>query len=405
MMVGLNVTHRMLPVRVFSMASPPPGTLFATRTAAAEATTYTMPMNASCGTRRSCRGEARVRANSSAPTAVANRAKTYAHVESASTWISNAESPPRAAICASERSTKITSRAITWSPRYDSIATSTIHATNGGIISCRPLISPPRCQSVSRGAAGAEGACELRDPQIHEVEVGIDPRRAAGVRRHDHGFRARLLRHFQDLIAVVVVGREEDLDVLRPHFVDHLQHVPRGGRDAGLRLDVIHTRDVVLPREVIPFFVIAGDRLAAERHRLLEPSTEVIDERCTLVLLRFQEVEQLSLPVQVGESRAAEQLHELLAEQRPVNAVLEVLLPLREVISVLGGDAFQPRQDVTGDLDGIERTGPDVWVAVHEAVALGAGVARGHVEQVDTGVGCDVARPSFRYLGIVRFVE
>src|SRR2546426_3618681 len=43
-------------------------------------------------------------------------------------------------------------------------------------------------------------------------------------------------------IAVVVVGREEDLDVLRPHFVDHLQHVPRGGRDAGLRLDVIHTR-------------------------------------------------------------------------------------------------------------------------------------------------------------------
>src|SRR5438128_324479 len=59
----------------------------------------------------------RVRANNRAPTAVANRAKTYAHVESASTWISNAESPPRAAICARERSTKITSRAITWSPR------------------------------------------------------------------------------------------------------------------------------------------------------------------------------------------------------------------------------------------------------------------------------------------------
>src|SRR5438876_6504061 len=100
-----------------SIASPPPGTLFATRTAAAEATTYTMPMNASCGTRRSSRGDERVRANTRAPTAVANRAKTYAHVESASTWISNAESPPRAAICARERSTKITSRAITWSPR------------------------------------------------------------------------------------------------------------------------------------------------------------------------------------------------------------------------------------------------------------------------------------------------
>src|SRR5256885_11130854 len=63
MIVGLNVTQRMLPVRVFSIASPPPGTLFATRTAAAEATTYTMPMNASCGTRRSSRGDERVRAN------------------------------------------------------------------------------------------------------------------------------------------------------------------------------------------------------------------------------------------------------------------------------------------------------------------------------------------------------
>src|SRR5213080_3946537 len=66
---------------------------------------------------RSSRGDERVRANSRAPTAVAKRAKTYAHVESASTWISNAESPPRAAICARERSTKITSRAITWSPK------------------------------------------------------------------------------------------------------------------------------------------------------------------------------------------------------------------------------------------------------------------------------------------------
>src|SRR5881392_575920 len=80
MIVGWNVTQRILPVRVFSIASPPPGTLFATRTAAAEATTYTIPMNASCGTRRSSRGDERVSANSRAPTAVANRAKTYAQV-------------------------------------------------------------------------------------------------------------------------------------------------------------------------------------------------------------------------------------------------------------------------------------------------------------------------------------
>src|SRR6266566_7702955 len=293
MIVGLNVTQRILPVRVFSIASPPPGTLFATRTAAAEATTYTMPMKASWGTRRSCRGDERVRANNSAPTAVANRANAYAHVESASTWINSAERPPSAAICASERSTKITSRAITWSPRYDSMATSTMQATNGGIISWRPLMSSPRVQSVGGGGARTEGASELRDPQVHEVEVRIDPGRAAGVRRHDHGLGPRLLRHFHDLVAVVVVRREEDLAVLRPHLVDHLEHVPRGRRDAGLRLDVVHAGNVVLPGEVVPLLVIAGDRLATERHRFLEPPTQPIEERRTLVLLRLQEVEQL----------------------------------------------------------------------------------------------------------------
>src|SRR5207248_3969819 len=132
------------------------------------------------------------------------------------------------------------------------MATSTMQATKGGTISWRPLISTPRCQSVGRGGAGAEGAGELRDPQIHEVEIGIDPRGASGVRRNDHGFRTRLLCHFQDLIAVVVVRGEENLDVPRPHFVDHLQDVPRSGWDSGLRLDVIHARDVVLPGEVVP---------------------------------------------------------------------------------------------------------------------------------------------------------
>src|SRR5206468_1315986 len=83
----------------------------------------------------------------------------------------------------------------------NSTATSTMQATNGGIISWRPLISPPRCQSVGRGGAGAERACQLRNPQIHEVGVGNDPRLAAGVRRHDRGLRTRLLRHFHDLVA------------------------------------------------------------------------------------------------------------------------------------------------------------------------------------------------------------
>src|SRR3989454_399167 len=346
----------------------------------------------------------RVTANRNAPTAVNASANTERNGES---WPTNSSAtrPPSAAICASERSTKITSRAITWSPRYDSMATSTMQATNGGIISWRPLMSSPRVQAVGGGGARTEGASELRDPQVHEVEVRIDPGRAAGVRRHDHGLGPRLLRHFHDLVAVVVVRREEDLDVLRPHLVDHLEHVPRGRRDAGLRLDVVHAGNVVLPGEVVPLLVIAGDRLAAERHRLLEPPTQPIEERRTLVLLRLQEVEQLSLPVQVREGRAAEELHELVAEQRLVDTVLEVLFPLSEIVGVLGGDALQAGQDVAGDLNRVARAGPDVRVAVHVDVALRAGEARGHVEQVDAGIGRDIARPALRHLRIVRLVE
>src|SRR6266498_431201 len=216
-------------------------------------------MNASCGTRRPSRGEVRVSANSSAPTAVATSANTYAHVESASTWMSSAERLPSAAICASERSTKITSRAITCSPRYDSMATSTMQATNGGIISCKPLITSS--ESVARGAAAAERADELRDPQVH---------------------------------AVVVVRRQQHLDVLLPHLVDHLEHVAGRGRDAGLGLDVVDAGEPVLPREIVPFLVITGHRLAAERHRLLEPPPQPVRERRALILLRLEEVEQLA---------------------------------------------------------------------------------------------------------------
>jgi hypothetical protein len=111
-----HVTHNKLPTSVFSTASPPPGTLFATSTAAADATTYTMPMNASWGTRL-LRPEVRVNANRNAPIAVARSAKKYVAGESGATWNSSADRLPSAAICARDRSTKITSRAITCRPR------------------------------------------------------------------------------------------------------------------------------------------------------------------------------------------------------------------------------------------------------------------------------------------------
>src|SRR5260370_26048103 len=99
------------------------------------------------------------------------------------------------------------------------MATSTMHATKGGIISCRPLISPPD-ESVG-GAARAECAAELRDPEVHEVEVAGDAWGAPCVRRHNHGLCARLLRQLSDLFGVVILRAQDRRAPLHPHFVSY----------------------------------------------------------------------------------------------------------------------------------------------------------------------------------------
>src|SRR5581483_5912662 len=83
------------------------------------------------------------------------------------------------------------------------MATSTMHATKGGIMSWMPVIARP--PSVGGPPAPAERADELADPQVHEVRIGVDPRRPVGVRRHDDRPGPGLLRHFHHLVAVVVV--------------------------------------------------------------------------------------------------------------------------------------------------------------------------------------------------------
>src|SRR3989454_6906961 len=359
-------------------------------------------MNASWGT-RPFDPEVRVSANRSAPTAVASSENRYAVGDSADTWIRSADRPPSAAIWARDRSTKITSRAMTCRPRYDSMATSTRQATNGGIISWIPLITPPA--SLGRGARGAEGARQLRDPEVHEVEVRVHARRAARVGRDDHGLGAGALGDLEDLVAVVVVRREQHLDVLLTHRIHHFEHVTGRRRNAGLGLDVVDARHSELAREVVPFLVITDDLLAAERQGLLEPPTELRRERRALVLMGVQELEQLPLAVQVGERRPSQDLDELVAEQRTVHAALEVPLPGGEVFGLLGGHALQAGEDVARDLHRVQRVGPDVRVAEDVDVALGAGEAGGDVEQVDAGVGRHVARPALRHLGVVGLVE
>src|SRR2546429_3341537 len=131
-----------------------------------------------------------------------------------------------------------------------------------------------------------------------------------------------------------VVGREQHLDVLLAHLVDHLEHVTGCGRNAGLRLDVVDARYGVFAGKVVPLLVVARDRLAAVRHRLLQPSTQPRDQRRALVLLRLEEVDQLPLSVEIGEGLTPEQLHELVTEHGAIHTVLEVLLPRGEVVGV-----------------------------------------------------------------------
>src|SRR5207244_10807245 len=99
------------------------------------------------------------------------------------------------------------------------MATSTMQATNGGIINWRPLISP--FPLVGSGAGCAERPVELRNPEVHEIKVGVDAGCAARVRRHDHGLRSGCLRDLEDLIVVVVVRRQQHMNVLFAPFVDY----------------------------------------------------------------------------------------------------------------------------------------------------------------------------------------
>src|SRR5207237_10021586 len=112
--------------------------------------------------------------------------------------------------------------------------------------------------------------------------------------------------YFVNLVVVVVVRREQHLDMLLPHLVDHLEHVAWRWGDPWLGLDVVDAGEAVLVREVVPFFVVARDGLAAEGPRLLQPPARPAYERRALELLGLEEVEQLPLPVEIRERRPAD---------------------------------------------------------------------------------------------------
>src|SRR2546428_2564352 len=195
------------------------------------------------------------------------------------------------------------------------MATSTMQATNGGIISWMPLTVSPR--SLGRGAGPAEGAGQLRDPEVDEVEVGVNARRPARVGGHDDGLGAGALGDLLHLVAVIVVRGQQHLDLPLPHRVDDFEHVARRGRNSGLRLDIVEAGEPELLREVVPLLVVARHFLAAERRALLEPAAEPRRERGTLVFVPVQELEQLPLAVEAAKRGPPQSLTGPVAVQRP----------------------------------------------------------------------------------------
>src|SRR3989442_12308754 len=95
------------------------------------------------------------------------------------------------------------------------MATSTMQATKGGSISWKPLTVVPLQLLGDRRRA--EGADQLSQPQVDEVEVGVDARLTADVRRHDYGGGAGGPGGPEDPAAVGVGVGWRDLPPPCPH--------------------------------------------------------------------------------------------------------------------------------------------------------------------------------------------
>src|SRR5438105_3290466 len=238
--------------------------------------------------------------------------------------------------------------------------------------SCMPRTAATSTAVRSRYLPRTERPRELRHPEVHQIKEGIDARRTARVRRHDDGLRVGPLGDVHDLAAVIVVRRQQHLDVLIAHRGDDLLDVPWGRGNAGLGLDVIEASDLEFPREIIPLFVIARDQLPTIRQPLLEPSTEMTYQGRALIPLLVQEREELALTIQIRQRRTAKQLHEIVAEQGTVDPLFEILFAPCEVIGILRRDALQACQNIPRDDHDVERIGPDVRIAVHVDIALGS---------------------------------
>src|SRR5210317_621166 len=132
-----------------------------------------------------------------------------------------------ATICASARSTKMTSRNRTCRPRYPRMATSTTQAANGAArkVSTSIGVSTSSVSVLSIVASSiSESRGQRSNPQIDQRKVVVDP---CDPRPHGHPnrFDPRALGDRFDLLFAEVVGGEQHLDPLVVDLLDQVVNV------------------------------------------------------------------------------------------------------------------------------------------------------------------------------------
>src|SRR5205085_8890001 len=208
-----------------------PVALLIARIAVAEATAYAIPMKASCGI---CPRRVRAKANIAAPSKVKARLSQYAPPPCGFNPARMAMVAPSAAICASAKSTKITPRSTTCTPRYAWMPVRIRLATNGA--SKNKKISIELLSWLVSG--GVKRLLQFGNVVVEKFEIVGDLFLSADRRRQHEHLRSRFPRYRLRRFQIEVRLNDNHLHSVAFHLLNKLHRVLRAWRNSRPRLDV-----------------------------------------------------------------------------------------------------------------------------------------------------------------------
>src|SRR5256714_9167761 len=238
-------TARMFPTSISLRCSVSPVALLISKMAIAEATEYAIPMNASCGM-----WPRRVRASAKipAPKKVNPRLIQYEARPWGSMPTTIATVAPSAAICASAKSTKITPRSTTCTPRYAWMPVRIRLATNGA--SKNKKISIELLSWLVSG--GVKRLFQLGNVVVEKFEIVGDLFLSTDRRRQHEHLRSRFPRHRLRRFQVEIRLHDNHLHAVAFHLLNKLHRVLRAWRNCRPRLDVANHVQVEVRRRIMP---------------------------------------------------------------------------------------------------------------------------------------------------------